>query len=244
MSCSFPIGLLFFDRSQDGLDRDTAGGHQLAPGAAGRRGERRRPRVLPDQHARAELAAPSWPTCGSPTSTWTWTFFWCSARVAASGPFRSGTGPARPSTANVRVRARHKHAHLPWLWLGLKGRLPSHGLVILLRRRGRQAGLPGLHPYQFRHTFAHPWLAEGGGETDLMRLAGWKSRAILQRYGASGGRRPHPRGPSASLPWRPAVGSPHHCREFGRLGQEARPGRLVRGHRLPDDASGRGAHRL
>jgi integrase len=36
-----------------------------------------------------------------------------------------------------------------------------------------------------RHTFAHQWLAEGGGETDLMRLAGWKSRAMLQRYGAS-----------------------------------------------------------
>jgi hypothetical protein len=25
------------------------------------------------------------------------------------------------------------------------------------------------------------------GETDLMRLAGWKSRATLQRYGASAG---------------------------------------------------------
>src|SRR6266536_6150271 len=85
----------------------------------------------------------------------------------------------------LRVRARHKHAHLPWLWLGRKGRLTSHGLVMLLRRRGRQAGLPGLHPHQFRHTFAHQWLAEGGGETDLMRLAGWKSRAMLQRYGAS-----------------------------------------------------------
>jgi hypothetical protein len=36
-----------------------------------------------------------------------------------------------------------------------------------------------------RHTFAHQWLAEGGGETDLMRLGGWKSRAMLQRYGAS-----------------------------------------------------------
>jgi site-specific recombinase XerD len=85
----------------------------------------------------------------------------------------------------LRVRARHKDAHLPWLWLGLKGRLTSYGLVMMLRRRGRQAGPPGLHPHQFRHTFAHQWLAEGGGETDLMRLAGWKSRAMLQRYGAS-----------------------------------------------------------
>jgi site-specific recombinase XerD len=85
----------------------------------------------------------------------------------------------------LRVRARHKHASLPWLWLGQQGRLTAQGLVMMLRRRGAQAGLPGLHPHQFRHTFAHQWLAQGGGETDLMRLAGWKSRAMLQRYGAS-----------------------------------------------------------
>jgi site-specific recombinase XerD len=84
-----------------------------------------------------------------------------------------------------RVRARHKDAALPWLWLGLKGRLTAWGLVQMLRRRGHQAGLPDLHPHQFRHTFAHQWLAQGGGETDLMRLAGWKSRAMLQRCGAS-----------------------------------------------------------
>jgi site-specific recombinase XerD len=85
----------------------------------------------------------------------------------------------------LRVRARHKDAALPWLWLGLKGRLTAWGLVQMLRRRSRHAGLPELHPHQFRHTFAHQWLAQGGGETDLMRLAGWKSRAMLQRYGAS-----------------------------------------------------------
>jgi integrase len=34
----------------------------------------------------------------------------------------------------------------------------------MLRRRLRQAGLPGLHLHQFRHTFAHQWLVEGGGE--------------------------------------------------------------------------------
>jgi integrase/recombinase XerC len=85
----------------------------------------------------------------------------------------------------LRARARHKDAALPWLRLGLQGRLTRWGLVQMLRRRGEQAGLPGLHPHQLRHTFAHQWLAEGGGETDLMRLAGWKSRAMLQRYGAS-----------------------------------------------------------
>jgi site-specific recombinase XerD len=85
----------------------------------------------------------------------------------------------------LRVRARHKDAELPWLWLGKRGRLTEWGLVMMLRRRGAQAGLPGLHPHQFRHTFAHQWLAQGGTETDLMRIAGWKSRAMLQRYGAS-----------------------------------------------------------
>ena len=85
----------------------------------------------------------------------------------------------------LRVRVRHKDAGLPWLWLGRKGRLTEWGLVMMLRRRGAQAGLPGLYPHQLRHTFAHEWLALGGNETDLMRLAGWKSRAMLQRYGAS-----------------------------------------------------------
>jgi site-specific recombinase XerD len=85
----------------------------------------------------------------------------------------------------LRARARHKDAALPWLWLGKKGRLIEWGLVIMLRRRGGQAGLTGLHPHQFRHTFAHQWLAQGGTETDLIRIAGWKSRAMLQRYGAS-----------------------------------------------------------
>jgi integrase len=37
----------------------------------------------------------------------------------------------------------------------------------------------------FRHTFAHRWLSEGGQEQDLMRLAGWQSREMLGRYGAS-----------------------------------------------------------
>jgi integrase len=52
------------------------------------------------------------------------------------------------------MRARHRDAELPWLWLGKKGRLTEWGLVMMLRRRGAQAGLPGLHPHQFRHLRA------------------------------------------------------------------------------------------
>jgi integrase len=85
----------------------------------------------------------------------------------------------------LRVRARHRDADLPWLWLGQRGPLGPYGVRQILRRRGSEIGLPDLHAHQLRHTFAHAWLAQGGGETDLMRLAGWRSRAMLGRYGAS-----------------------------------------------------------
>jgi site-specific recombinase XerD len=105
------------------------------------------------------------------------------ARREGALPFGRKAGEALDRY--LRVRARHKDATLPWLWLGRKGQLTAWGLVQMLRRRGAQAGLPGLHPHQLRHTFAHEWLVQGGAETDLMQIAGWKSRTMLQRYGAS-----------------------------------------------------------
>jgi integrase len=61
----------------------------------------------------------------------------------------------------------------------------SNGIALMLRRRGLAVGIEGLHAHQFRHIAAHRWLAEGGGETDLMRIMGWKSPQMLRRYGAS-----------------------------------------------------------
>jgi site-specific recombinase XerD len=85
----------------------------------------------------------------------------------------------------LRVRVGSQWARLPWMWLGSKGRLTASGVSQMLRRRCRQAGLPPVHPHQFRHTFANQWLMSGGNEGDLLRLAGWRSREMLNRYGAA-----------------------------------------------------------
>lgn len=100
-------------------------------------------------------------------------------------PFGQQTGLALGRY--LRVRAKEKLATRPELWLAEKNRGPlsSNGIHQMLQRRGDAAGIPGLHAHQFRHTAAHEWLAADGGETDLMRLMGWKSPQMLRRYGAS-----------------------------------------------------------
>ena len=96
-----------------------------------------------------------------------------------------GTKTAMALDRYLRVRRGHPAAGQPWLWLGRQGSLGGNGIAQMLRRRCRLAGLPELHPHQLRHTFAHAWLEAGGNEGDLMRLAGWRSREMLARYGAA-----------------------------------------------------------
>jgi site-specific recombinase XerD len=85
----------------------------------------------------------------------------------------------------LRLRVGHPHADEPWLWVGKRGRVGVSGVAQILRKLGDDAGVEHVHAHRFRHTFAHTWLAVGGNEGDLMRLAGWRSRDMLGRYGAS-----------------------------------------------------------
>jgi site-specific recombinase XerD len=95
-------------------------------------------------------------------------------------------GPRRALDRYLRARARHRSASCPYLWLGRKGRFTASGIGQMVRDRGRGAGLgDAVHPHLLRHTFAHRQLAAGMQETDLMRLAGWRSRSMLERYAAS-----------------------------------------------------------
>ena len=97
-----------------------------------------------------------------------------------------GAKATRALDRYLRARGQRADAHERWLWLGRKGRLSVSGIGGIVRRRGREAGLgDSLHPHLFRHAVAHHWQAAGGEGSDLMRVMGWRSPTMLQRYAAS-----------------------------------------------------------
>lgn len=96
-----------------------------------------------------------------------------------------GRKSARDLDRYLRLRQTHPHAATPALWLGRHGPMTDSGVYQVVRDRAAKAGLKGIHPHSFRHSFAHEWLAADGAEGDLMQLAGWRSRTMLGRYGAS-----------------------------------------------------------
>jgi site-specific recombinase XerD len=106
-------------------------------------------------------------------------------RRARAVPFGAKTGEALRRYLRARSREKSVTEDTEELWIGRKGPLTEWGIRQLLKRRAQDAGVPDVHPHLFRHTMAHRWLANGGQEQDLMRLAGWRSREMVGRYGAS-----------------------------------------------------------
>jgi len=86
-------------------------------------------------------------------------------------------------------RARPEHGmarNTDRLWVGNKGALTDSGVVQLIRRRSKRAGLDYLiHPHAMRHTAAHKHKSRGTSDDDLMYMFGWSSVQMLHRYGRS-----------------------------------------------------------
>lgn len=97
-----------------------------------------------------------------------------------------GARTAQAIDRYLRIRQLHPYAtRTRQLLLGERGPLSADGVRWRLEVLSQAAGVPDLHPHAFRHTFAHRWLSAGGGERDLMMLAGWRSDAMLSVYARS-----------------------------------------------------------
>jgi integrase/recombinase XerC len=89
----------------------------------------------------------------------------------------------------LRVRSKHRQAHLPQLWLSASPRhrapLSARGIRQMLDRRCELAQVPHVHPHQLRHTWADAQKRAGLDRGDLKRQGGWRSDAMVDRYGAA-----------------------------------------------------------
>jgi site-specific recombinase XerD len=105
-----------------------------------------------------------------------------------SGPRRRsvplGTDARIALDRYLRERRKHPYVERPQLWLGARNRsdLSISGIERMIKARVAQAGIK-LHPHILRHTWASAYRTAGGSEGDLMVMGGWRSRAMLDRYG-------------------------------------------------------------
>lgn len=56
-----------------------------------------------------------------------------------------------------------------------------HRIWRIVKALGVRAGLPWLHPHNFRHTYATSWLLKGGSAFHLQTIGGWASMALIRK---------------------------------------------------------------
>lgn len=111
-------------------------------------------------------------------------------RVLGKGR-RARDVPFNPATAEAlrryfRARARHPYGRrMTAAWLGRSRPMTEWGIRSMLDRRAEQAGIRPVFPHLFRHTWAHRCKLAGMSDEAIMRIAGWRTRQMLDRYGAS-----------------------------------------------------------
>lgn len=86
----------------------------------------------------------------------------------------------------LRRRERFPHGHFSALWVGMQGPIKSVAVNKILEIACERAGVPHVKPHAFRHTFGHSALRAGAREGDVMYIGGWRTREMLDRYGAAG----------------------------------------------------------
>lgn len=82
------------------------------------------------------------------------------------------------------LRRQHPHATAAGLWLGRHGALTRIGVIQVVKRRAKSAGVEA-NPHKFRHTWAAAFRRAGGSVVDLETLGGWSPNSPMTRHYAA-----------------------------------------------------------
>jgi site-specific recombinase XerD len=92
---------------------------------------------------------------------------------------------AKAADKYMRARKDHLYAESDRVVLGQAGPMGPNGLLQMVKRRCRLAGVEPIHPHQFRHAAADRAKSAGMSDGDMKRLFGWSSSVMLDRYGSA-----------------------------------------------------------
>ena len=82
----------------------------------------------------------------------------------------------------LRVREEHRLAYLPNLWVGRNGPLTPSGVYQVVHDRAGPRGFRLCIPTSSGTLSPPAGWRRGGNENELMLVAGWKSRMMIDRY--------------------------------------------------------------